>query len=279
MLARLLSGLESLVTDDAFTYGVVVADNDPLQSAREVVVQVAATSPVRILYTSEPLPNIARARNAALKKASGSFVAFIDDDEFPDARWLQALLEVCDRYQAAGVLGPVRPHFEQQPPRWVIDGRFCDRPEHPTGKLLEWRNCRTGNVLLRRDVLAPQGDVFDETFGKGGEDSDFFMRMSAQGHQFRWCNEAVVYETVPPERWRRSYMLKRALLRGSLTMDLPGSHAKVLARAAIAVPAYLLAIPVATIGGGHAAMAYGIRLCDHLGVLLAACGFRPIRER
>ena len=279
MLERLLARLQDLVTDNAFTYGVVVADNDPFGSAREVVERAAVASPGTIVYTAEPLPNIARARNAALRHATGSFVAFIDDDEFPESRWLYTLVQTCRAFGSAGVLGPVRPHFDHPPPRWVLDGGFCERPEHPTGHRLDWTECRTGNVLLRRDVLPLRGEVFKEVFGKGGEDSDFFMRMTAQGHEFRWCNEAAVYETVPPERWRRSYMLKRALLRGSLTMDLPGSHARYLARAAVAIPAYLLAIPVASIAGGHAAMNYGIRLCDHLGVVLAACGFRPVRER
>jgi succinoglycan biosynthesis protein ExoM len=189
------------------------------------------------------------------------------------------LLGACLRLDAAGVLGPVRPHFDEAPPRWLVDGRFCERPEHATGHLLAWSECRTGNVLFRRDILPTDAPPFQEVFGQGGEDSDFFKRMIEGGHIFRWCNEAVVHETVPPERWRRSYMLRRALLRGSLTMDLPGSHVQYLLRAIVAVPTYLLAIPVATAVGQHASMKYCIRLCDHAGVLLAACGIRPVRER
>jgi succinoglycan biosynthesis protein ExoM len=279
MLARLLERLRQLMTNGEFTYGVVVVDNDPAASARGVAQQAASTdASMPIVYIAEPVPNIARARNAALRAATGSFVAFIDDDEFPDPQWLAALLQTLRRFDCTGVLGPVRPHFDEPPPRWVIDGRFCERPEHPTGDKLAWGNCRTGNVLLRREHL-PGGEAFQEVFARGGEDSDFFLRMTQAGREFRWCNEAVVHESVPPERWRRSYMLRRALLRGSLTMDLPGSHLKYLARAVIAVPAYVLAIPVASIAGAHAAMKYGIRLCDHLGVLMAACGIRPVRER
>ena len=279
LLARLLARLQRLSTRDAFTYGIVVADNDPAGSAREVCERAAASAQVPIVYTSEPVPNIARARNAALRAATGDYAAFIDDDEFPDPSWLEQLLATCRRFNAAGVLGPVRPHFDDPPPRWLVDGRFCERPEHVTGHLLVWNECRTGNVLFRRDILTDGEPPFDETFGQGGEDSDFFKRMIHRGHTFRWCNEAVVYETVPPERWRRSYMFKRALLRGSLTMDLPGSHLRYLFRALVAIPAYLLAIPVATAVAPSASMKYCIRLCDHAGLLLAACGIRPVRER
>jgi succinoglycan biosynthesis protein ExoM len=279
MLARLLRHLQGLATDDAFDWSVVVADNDPAGSARPVVDAAAASSVVPIVYTAEPVPNIARARNAALRCATGEFVAFIDDDEFPDPHWLATLVAACRHFDVAGVLGPVRPHFDEPPPRWVVDGGFCERPEHPTGHVLTWGECRTGNVLLRRAILPSDGVAFDEAFGIGGEDGDFFLRMIERGHGFRWCNEAVVYETVPPERWRRRYMLERALLRGSLTMDLPGSHLPYLLRAAVAVPTYLIAIPLASIVSRDAAMKVCIRLCDHAGVLLAACGFRPVRAR
>jgi hypothetical protein len=41
------------------------------------------------------------------------------------------------------------------------------------------------------------------------------------GHVFRWCNEGLVYETVPQERWKRSYLVKRAMLRGRNILKLP----------------------------------------------------------
>jgi succinoglycan biosynthesis protein ExoM len=279
LLERLLRVLQRQQTRQAFTYSAVVVDNDPARSARAVCESLAPRSTIDIRYVSEPQPNIARARNAALHHAAGEFAAFIDDDEFPDDDWLHTALGDCERLQAAGVLGPVRPHFDAPPPAWVVRGRFCERPEHPTGHTLHWQECRTGNVLLRRSILAAHTRPFDERFRTGGEDSDFFLRMTAAGHVFRWSNEASVYETVPPERLRKSYMLRRAMLRGSLTMKLPGNHLPYLGRALVAIPAYLMVIPFATVLGTHAAMKYSVRLCDHAGLLMAACGIRPVRER
>src|SRR5262245_51478282 len=107
------------------------------------------------------------------------------------------MLGTCERYQAAGVLGPVRRRFEEVPPGWILYGHSWDRPEHPTGQVMHWRGCRTGNVLLRRRILDGLQEVFDPAFGRGGEDVDFFKRMTSLGHVFRWCNEGAVYETVP----------------------------------------------------------------------------------
>jgi hypothetical protein len=51
-------------------------------------------------------------RNKALLHAEGNFIAFIDDDEFPEDDWLCNLFKACMRFGVDGVLGPVNPHFE-----------------------------------------------------------------------------------------------------------------------------------------------------------------------
>jgi glycosyltransferase involved in cell wall biosynthesis len=219
------------------------------------------------------------ARNEALKHATGDFVAFIDDDEFPENGWLAAMLEACEKYQAAGVLGSVRPHFEEPPPRWIVQGRFFERPEHQTGRIVEWDQSRTGNLLFRRRILEGVQEVFKPEFGTGGEDKDFFIRMTRLGHVFRWCNEGVVYETVPKERWKRSYLLKRAMLRGRNVLKLPIGRAGLVARSFIAAPVYVMVLPFALILGHHVFMKYCIKFCDHAGRILALLGLNPVRER
>jgi glycosyltransferase involved in cell wall biosynthesis len=257
----------------------VVADNDADRSAEAVVSSFADRSAVEIVYCCEPKRNIALARNKTIENADGEFIAFIDDDEFPLSDWLARLLNACDEYKAAGVLGPVRPHFEAQPPAWIVKGRFCERPEHRTGTVMPWTQCRTGNVLFRRSILDGASNPFNAEFGTGGEDVDFFMRMSHRGFNFVWCNEAVAYEAVPPSRWSRRYMLKRALLRGKNTLARSTGRTGAVAQSVIAVPIYSLVLPVSLLFGQHFFMNYCIRFCDHLGRLLALLGINPIRER
>ena len=279
LLRRLLPGLEAQRTGGTFAYSIVVADNDPEKSARDAVAAFAASSKIPVIYCSEPRQNIALARNAALAHADGDFVAFIDDDEYPEGDWLAAMLLACEKYDAAGVLGPVRPHFDEPPPRWIVDGHFCERPEYPTGRIMEWGECRTGNVLLRRRILDGIAGPFDPEFGTGGEDKDFFMRMTRQGHVFRWCNEGGVYETVPRERWTRSYMLRRALLRGQNNIKQPVGRVRLVVKSLIAAPVYLTLLPISALFGQHVFMKYCIKLCDHAGRLLAVLGLNPVHER
>ncbi len=278
-LKRLLEKLALQQTGNQFVYSVVVTDNDAALSAKAVVSEFSAQSAIDTTYSFETRQNIALARNKALAHAKGNFIAFVDDDEFPEPDWLLMMLKTCESYQSAGVLGPVKPHFETQPPKWIIDGKFCERPEHPTGRVIDWEESRTGNLLFRKAILVGAEEAFKPEFGTGGEDKDFFMRMTQQGHVFRWCNEGVVYETVPQERWKRTYMLKRALLRGKNILKHPTGRFVLVMKSLLAAPVYLLILPFTLLLGQHAFMTYGIKLCDHVGRLLALVGLNPVSER
>jgi len=168
LLERLLKELEGQETGGQFTYSIVVADNDRLRSSEALVSAVAATSSIRVTYCVEPQQNISLARNRAIENATGDFIAFIDDDEFPTNSWLLTLFEACQKYQSDGVLGPVRCHFDEKPPQWVVKGRFYERPSYPTGYVIDWTKGRTGNVLLKRQVFAA-GESPRETRTSSGE--------------------------------------------------------------------------------------------------------------
>jgi succinoglycan biosynthesis protein ExoM len=277
-LRRLLGDLAKQETGGRFTFSIVVADNDALRSAEALVGDFATAAPLPVTYCVEPQQNISLARNRAIENASGDFIAFIDDDEFPAKRWLLTLFEACDKYGADGVLGPVKCHFDEKPPKWVIKGKFYERHTYPTGFVIDWTKGRTGNVLLKRQILDPGELAFSPEFHRAG-DQDFFRRMIAKGHVFIWCDEAVAYEVVPPIRWTRTFMLKRALLRGTIRMQHPTSRLRKIAKAVIAVPVYAVALPFALVLGHDRFMNVLVRLFDHLGSLLTFVGIKPVKNQ
>ena len=278
-LERLLYKIPQQETGRAFHYSVVIVDNHPSQSARPVVEKCWREGKIAITYAAEPERNIALARNKALSHAAGDFIVFIDDDEFPAPNWLMNLFCACQTYQVAGVLGPVKPHFEREAPRWLVKGGFYQRATHPTGFVMPWQECRTGNVLFRRNILDSSEPPFHREFGSGGEDQDFFRRMIEHGRCFMWCDEAVVYEIVPPSRWSRRLIIQRALLRGRNTFRHPKRRFSNLLKSVIAVPAYALALPVLFLSGHHRFMKYLVKLADHVGRLLASVGLNPVTDR
>ena len=276
LLKRLLLALEQQETGGLFEFSIVVADNDCGRSAEGVVSELAAKLAIPITYCMEPQQNISLTRNRAIANASGDFIAFIDDDEFPAERWLLTLFEASEKYAADGVLGPVKCHFDEKPPAWVLKGKFYERPTYATGFVIHWTQGRTGNVLLKRNILG--NDAFSPEFHRAG-DQDFFRRMIAKGHVFIWCDEAVAYEVVPPIRWTRSFMLKRALLRGTIRMQHPTSRGRKIAKALVAVPAYTIALPFSLVLGHDKFMKLLIRLCDHSASLMTFVGIKPVRSQ
>ena len=265
------------ITEELFDYSILVADNDPLQSARAVVDDFRVGSSISTLHCVQPEQSIPLTRNKAVQNAAGDDIAFIDDDEFPTPTRLVTLFRACVRYGVDGVLGPVKPHYEVQPPKWVVRGRFHERPTYPTGFVIDWRKGRTGNVLLATRVFVSGEDPFRPEFVTG-DDQDFFRRMIDRGYVFVWCDEAVVFESIPRVRWKRSFMLKRALLRGKVSLRHPSTGGWDILKSLIAIPAYSLALPFLLIGGQHMFMKYLVKLFDHSGRVLAFVKIDLINE-
>jgi glycosyltransferase involved in cell wall biosynthesis len=283
LLSRLLIALERQETDSLFEFSIIIVDNDRCESGRRTVEAQAGQSNIDIRYYLEPEQNIALARNRAIANSKGDFIAFIDDDEVPASRWLINHYQALTLFNAAGVLGPVLPLYEGSPPNWILEGRFFERPTYFSGYFLHWNLTRTGNCLLKRSVFKENDGWFDPQFGSGGEDRDFFKRKIARGHVFVWCNEAPLFESIPPERWDKKAMLKRALLRGKMTYTSrkndPGSMLGSVTVAffySISLPFLFIFFPIFGFG---TFMKYLIKDVDHLGKIFSLFHINLIKER
>src|SRR5262249_20618415 len=156
-----------------------------------------------------------------------------------------------------------RPHFEDDCPAWIPQSRLCERPSHATGTVMPASETRTGNLLLKKEIFDDPDNRFDPQFGRtGGEDVWFFMKISAKGRVFVWCEEAAVYETVPPDRWKESFYFKRAVRIGGLSGDevrtkgLPGPG---LARVIAGSCFYSITLPFALCCGKPMFMRYLVK--------------------
>jgi succinoglycan biosynthesis protein ExoM len=212
-LARLLRSLHRL---DPSTppHDIIVVDNDAARSGEPAVRQAQAEG-LEVLYVVEPVRGIARARNRTLEPATGTFVAFIDDDEEADPKWLIHLWREVKRNDDDGGCGPVVPCFNDKTPRWLIQGGFFDRPRPPTGTILADWQLRTGNVLIRRSCLMALSGPFDERHNlTGGEDTEMFVRLLADGARFIAVDSAIVNEHLPSKRTTLRWLLQRRFLHG-----------------------------------------------------------------
>jgi succinoglycan biosynthesis protein ExoM len=283
-LRILLEKIGTQATSGLFTHSVNIVDNDKDRSAARIIDQFRSTSQIPIRYQVEPRQNISLARNMVVATAQGDYFAFIDDDEFPIETWLISFYEAMQEYQVAGVLGPVLPYFDKQTPPWLIKSGICIRPSIPTGTFLTFENTRTGNVMLDSQIFKGMATPFEPQQGRrGGEDIAFFRKVIDKGHKFVWCEKAPVYEIVGPERWTKTYYIKRSALNGGnsgqlIPKDHPSSWLSVF-RSGLSIPVFLLLLPFSLLIGRHVFMRYLCRMSYHLSRVFSFFGFVLIKER
>jgi succinoglycan biosynthesis protein ExoM len=217
-LRRLLTGLGALRFSRVPRPEVliVLADNAPDASARDIVAEMQSRIPWSIRYVHEPRRGLAFARNATLDAVPGDarWVAFIDDDEEPAAAWLDALLATALAHAAAIVAGPVRPCFQSAPPAWIVAGGFFRFGPYVDGAAA--RVVATNNALVEAKHIRRHGWRFDLAFNHtGGEDQHFFSRAVEAGLKAVTAAEAEVVETVPPERTSLAWLLRRHFRMGT----------------------------------------------------------------
>lgn len=247
MLADTLASLAA--QDTARPFAVLVVENDAIRrEGLAVAASRLAEDRLSGLAVVEPDQGNVHAINAGFSAALAHFPAaehilMIDDDEIASPTWLERMAAAAERHGADLVGGPVVPRFagrapamlERHPVFWPSYGRTGPVP------LLYG----TGNCLVRRRVFARMGmPPLDPRFNfLGGGDLDFFWRCRAAGLRAYWVEEALVTETVPPERARIGWVLKRGLRIGAINRAVelksaggPAGPLKVAAKDLASVP-------------------------------------------
>lgn len=181
-------------------------------------------------------------------------------------------------------MGPVIPCFPSGAPQWLKKGNIFDRKRLRTGTRLTTHDTRTGNVLLSRAIF-PEGSMwFDSAFGRtGGEDADFFKRQIRSGRGFVWCDEAEVYESVPSDRQKASFHLKKFFRIGTLNGERLRRNGILgfiaIMKFILAMPVWIILLLISSLFGKHVWIHPILKIAYSSGCLLAYCGVSIIRYR
>ena len=210
---------------------IVVVDHNPelLATARQ------AFPSATVIENSHPR-GLAGARNTGIDAASGSIVAFVDDDTRPEADWLERLHDCFADPTAVGAGGALIPRWTNGVPRWlptefywVFGCSYTGLPE----QLAPVRNPIGANMAVRRKTLEEIGGF--RAGGAGEEprtirsrgvvraqgnvpdDTDLAIRVKQRWPRSIWLYqpEAKAHHTVTRERASLSYFLRRSLEEGA----------------------------------------------------------------
>lgn len=215
LLSELLLSLSKIIIPENYTAEFVIIDNDENGSAFQVTKEFKDRINNPVKYIIQPVKNISIARNTALENAEGELIAFIDDDETADEKWLNNLYLCLQKFDADGVFGLVVPRFENGIDKKYKKREYYFSEMNETGT--EARFMFAGSVLIKSEVIKEHKISFNPEFGlTGGEDADFFNRLKSKGAKFVNCREAVSYEYIGKDRTTAIFFLKR-FIRGGQT--------------------------------------------------------------
>jgi len=198
---------------------IVVVDNNP-----ELYTWVRRELPAVVPVHNQGIPGASATRNAGSSVATGSVLAFLDDDEIARPGWLRNLTAPLARPDVAGAGGHVEPVWFGRPPRWmpdeflwVVGASYRGQPSTAAPV----RNVWAGNMAVRREDFWTVGG-FREGFGKLGsyvfrpEDTDFCIRLTtALGGRTWWYEpSARIDHSIPPHRGTLRYFVQRCYGEG-----------------------------------------------------------------
>jgi glycosyltransferase involved in cell wall biosynthesis len=180
---------------------VVGQGPDPMLKA---VGYAATEADPRVRYVHSDQLGLSRARNIGTDIATGSIVAFIDDDCEARADWLQAVAYSFAEHPEVGLVGGAVAAPKVRPSGFASCPAFT--PEHTIyDPVASGRRAPVGwdwigaNFAVRRTIMERVGP-FDLYLGAGtvvpaGEDNDYKLRLEALGVKMLATPSSVVYHT------------------------------------------------------------------------------------
>lgn len=172
-------------------YEVIVSDDDPKHSAKEVVGEFSG-----VTWVSGPARGVAANRNKVAGQSRGEWIVFVDDDELPEPNWLAEVHKAALSGKWDVIEGVVQPIDYPDSIFWYAPtvespGLFC-----------------TANLAIRRDAFVALGG-FDERFAISHEDMDLGRRIRNAGVPTTFLPEAVVRH--PARRQKLKTVFTRAV--------------------------------------------------------------------
>jgi GT2 family glycosyltransferase len=199
---------------------VIAIDHNPDLAAR-FQREVGTKYPSLQVYSFEGgSRGTAGPRNLAVSHSKGELVAFLDDDAYPEATWLEELMKPFANPSVAIVAGHVVPNWMNTkrapwwfPPEylWVVGStwRGFGAESRPV------RNAIGASMAVRRSVFDEVGG-FDAKVRHYNDDTDIAMRITKEvpGAWVAYAPRSIVLHEVPDARQSIKFFFSRCWTEG-----------------------------------------------------------------
>jgi glycosyltransferase involved in cell wall biosynthesis len=180
--------IDSILNQTYKNIEIIFWDNKSNDSSKKLLTQYNDN---RIKYfLAKEHTTLGKARNLAIQKATGEFIAFLDVDDI----WLSQKLEkqiLAFKDQTVGIVASNTIFFNKKKQKVLY--RHKQKNGYIFKELLENYNLSLETVVIRRSALNNQDQWFDERFS-AIEECDLFLRIS-----YDW---KVIYINEVLAKWR-----------------------------------------------------------------------------
>ncbi|NBD26339.1 glycosyltransferase [Paenibacillus glycinis] len=228
-------------------FEVIVVDNRSTDHTKSVVQEFQHMVDIPIHYVYEERLGLSVARNSAIRRSSGEYVLFLDDDAVASEDWISGIVALFDGDPRIGCVGgKIIPAWEGSAPQWlpaenrtlytILD--YADdivemqRPDIPFG----------ANVAFRKSLFDKM-EAFREDLGRVGsnllssEEAELIERIRAR-YTVYYTPHASVLHKIPRSRISRKWLLRRIYWQGVSSAVSSKKKAGILLKSLVKLPLF-----------------------------------------
>jgi GT2 family glycosyltransferase len=174
--------LDSAIRQTFTDFELLIVDDGSTDQTRQIAEQYAKRD-ARVRVIHQPNRGIAAARNAALVRARGQYLALLDSDDLWFPSYLEEQLAILTHHPNLAILSANALNFGGPLDGEPLLGETADSGLRMVSllRLVEVEDSMSIQAIFRRDVAAQIG-AFDENLRRS-EDYDFWLRAAHAGFQ------------------------------------------------------------------------------------------------
>ncbi|MDP5337300.1 MAG: hormogonium polysaccharide biosynthesis glycosyltransferase HpsE [Nodularia sp. (in: cyanobacteria)] len=220
-LPELLERLRNQIYTENFAWEIIVVDNNSTDNTAELIKSYQENWPCSypLKYCFEAQQGAAYARKKAVEVASGEFIGFLDDDNYPAPTWVAAAYTFGEQHPLVGAYGgQVHGDFEVEPPenfdQIASFLAITERGTEPHRYEPQMKILPPGAGLVVRkqawEKTVPQNLVLNHKGREAGlasEDLEVVLHIQLGGWEVWYNPEMHVYHQIPAWRLQKEHLV------------------------------------------------------------------------
>jgi GT2 family glycosyltransferase len=203
-----LDKLSHLMNEDGLKLPVLIIDNNKENETKLAIKSILSASN-NFQYIKEETVGLSHARNRAVRECKTEYIAFMDDDAFPNEDYFNELLKMCkDGFDVAG--GGQIPYSDLEMPSW-----------YKTKQEIEYNTSLASgfNMAFRVSSLLNVG-LFDPKLGMNGKKTAYGedilpqVRIKKKGGKFIYNENLLVHHYIQPYKLTKKWQLISSYAHG-----------------------------------------------------------------